>query len=338
MIGEARTYILPGSRVVPADFCGNHFKFTPVAGQSNRIHSHDMLGCHWWDCHTAAGTFNWSTLDAKIAAWGGGPWTYCLFGTPTWASARPTEPHAYGLGRMAEPANMTHLAEYVTALLGRYPTIDRLEVWNEPDIPSTDSLYWFSGTVAKFVEMCQTIHTAAKAARPTIKITGPGTTYYLSSPNWLDAFFAAGGAAYLDEYSIHGYQLQWATPHKALFGLLMNLDYLQKARAKAGVAVKPISISEFGQINPLPNVTSDSDLIAAYSRAMVAAAAAGVTHANWYQYDDTLFGYNTRPAVVQAVADMVALLPGSTLSDVYMITDTNGCRVAATINGTPYVW
>lgn len=338
MIGEARTYILPGALVVPADFCGQHYKGTPELSQGKRMHTHDMQGCRWWECNTAAGVYNWATLDAKIAAWGSRPVTYCMFGTPTWASARPAEAHAYGLGRMAEPSSMTYLADYVTALLTRYPTIDRIEVWNEPDIPNTQSLYWYSGSVATFVTMCQTIYNAAKAVRAGIKVTGPGTTYYLSNPNWLDAFFVAGGAAYLDEYSIHGYQLQYGTPHKALFGTLLNLDYLKKSISKNAAPIKPISISEFGQINPLPSVTSDDDLIAAYRRAIVVAAAAGLTHANWYQYDDSAFGYATRPAVVQAVADMVALLPGSTLSDVYMITDSNGCRVAATINGTPYVW
>lgn len=338
MIGQARTYILPGSLTVPADFCGQHFKFNPITGQGSRIHSHDMIGCRWWDCNTANGVYNWTTLDAKVALWGARPFTYCMFGTPTWASARPSETHAYGLGRMAEPSNMQFLTDYVTALINRYPTIDRIEVWNEPDIPATESLRWYSGTVATFVTMCQTIYTAAKAARPAIKVIGPGTTYYLSNPNWLDAFFAAGGAAYLDEYSIHGYQLQFATPHKALLGTLLNLDYLKKAISKAGAAQKPICISEFGQINPLPAATSDADLIAAYRRAIVAAAAAGLTHANWYQYDDSSFGYAGRVAVEQAVTSMITLLQGSTLSNVYLITDDNGLRLAATINGTAYEW
>lgn len=335
MIGRSLIHLLNGSRVVPVDFTGNHFKGTPVPAQAKHIVSHDMLGCRWWEINTSAGVYNWTTLDAKIAAYGSGSWTYCCFGTPTWASARPTEPHIYGPGRMAEPASMASLGNFVTALVTRYPTLTHVELWNEPDIPNTEPLYWYSGTVAKFVDMAQAIYNAAKAVRPAIKVIGPSSVLYLSAPNWLDAFFSAGGASYIDEASIHGYQLQWDTPHKALLGTMLNLDYLLKAASKAGIS-KPINITEFGQINPIPGALSDDVLIAGYRRAILAAAATGIKLASWYQYDDSTFGYFERPAVVAAVAQFVATLPGSTIEDVRLEVSGQGLRVLGRINGVAY--
>lgn len=335
MIGETTINVLNGSITVPSDFCGQHFKATPLTTQGKRIHSHDMQGVRWWEVNTANGVYDWSTLDAKIAAWGSGPWTYCMFGTPTWASARPTEAHAYGLGRMAEPSNMAYLTSFVTALVSRYPTLTSVEVWNEPDIPSTQSLYWYSGTVSAFVTMCQTIYNAVKAVNTSVIVEGAGTTYYLSSPNWLDSFFTAGGAAYLDRISTHGYQLQYGTPHKAMLGTLLNLDYIRKAMSKAGVS-KPIVISEYGQINPIPSELTDTQVIAGYKGAMVVAAGCGVQHANWYQYDDTTFGYSTRADVVSSISDFVTLLCGATLSNVGVRIVGENLSVTCTINGTAY--
>ncbi len=336
MIGAAELVILNGSITVPATFCGQHFKGTPNTTQGKRIHSHDMQGVRWWEVNTSNGVYDWSTLDAKISAWGAGPWTYCMFGTPTWASARPTEPHAYGLGRMAEPSSMAYLTSFVTALVNRYPTLTHVEVWNEPDIPSSQSLYWYSGTVATFVTMCQTIYNAVKAANPAVLVCGPGSTYYLSSPNWLDAFFVAGGAAYLDQYSIHGYQLQYGTPHKAMLGTFLNVKYLKESIAKNGAAVKPICISEFGQINPIPSTLTDDQVINAYKRAMVIAAALGLTHANWYQYDDSTFGYSTRTSVASAVSAFASALSGGTLDSVRVKIASEAITVTGNLGGVAF--
>lgn len=297
-----------------------------------------MQGCRWWNINTANGVYDWTVLDAKIAAYGSGPWTYCCFGTPTWASARPTESHPYGLGRGAEPANMQYLTDFVTALVNRYPTLTHVEVWNEPDLSlaSNPTGWWFSGTVAAFVTLCQTVFNASHAANPSVKVIGPGTVNYLSSPNWLDAFFAAGGASYLDAISMHGYQMQWGTNHKALLGTMMQLRYMRNALSKAGITGKDLYISEFGQINPLPSTMTDEEMIAAYRRAMVVAAASGVKHANWYQYDDASFGYQGRVSVELAVTALTTLLNGSTLSAVSL--NIPDMTVSATINGTQYTF
>jgi hypothetical protein len=231
---------------------------------------------------------------------------------------------------------MANLTAFVTALINRYPTLTHIEIWNEPDIPTSETYYWYSGSVATFVTMAQTIYNAAKAARPAIKVIGPGVVNYLSSPNWLDAAWAAGLDTYLDAVSIHAYQRQWGTPLKAFLGLAHSRQYLCNSRSKAGLAAKDIYVSELGQINPVARSISEDDLITGYRRAMVTAAALGYKYACWYHYDGPSFGYSGRSKITQAVVDMCALLPGSTLTNVYLSLPEQ--TVCATINGTTYEW
>lgn len=337
-MGYGRLEISRGATiVVPTDFVGNHFENAlPVPSQAKHMHSHDMRPCRWRDINTSSGVYDWSGLDARVSAYGSGTWTYCCWGTPTWASARPAEVHPYWNGAGAEPASMSTLAAFVTALVTRYPTLTHIEVWNEPDIPTTEQYYWYSGSASTFVTMAETIKTAAKAVRPGIKIIGPGTVNYLSSPNWLDAVWAAGLDAHLDAVSLHAYQMQWHTPLKAFLGLAHSRQYMLNSRSKAALPAKDIYVSEFGQINPVARNMTEAEIITGYRRAMVAAAALGYKHACWYHYDGPSFGYTGRQAIVDAVAEMCSLLPGSTLTDVYLKLPEQ--TVCATINGVPYEW
>lgn len=331
--------LLSGSLAVPADFCGNHFKGLPVPSQGRHLNTHDMAGCAPYEINTADAVFNWSGLDAAIAAWGSQSWTYCLWGTPRWASARPNEtvPNSSKIGAAAEWADNAKLTAFVTALVNRYPTLTHVEIWNEPDIPTNTSTppYWFSGTMTAFVSMASAIYAAVKAARPAVVVIGPGVVSYAQNPAWLDSFYAAGGDAYVDAYSYHGYQSQYATPWKALLGQYHNLRYLHSSRSKAGLPNKSIYCSEMGQTNPLPAMMTDDQIIQGYRRSMIVAAAAGAKHANWYCYDGFPFDYKGRPAVESAVAQFVTLLSGSTLSEVAMDTET--FQIVCRINGYPYV-
>jgi hypothetical protein len=339
-MGNGRIDLTRGaSVVVPADFVGGHTENAlPPVGHFVHWVSFESRPCRWFDINTADGVFDWSGLDARVAALGGMAWTYTVWGTPTWASARPGEAHPYRAGCAAEPADMTKLGAFVTALVTRYPTLTNIEVWNEPDIDSaTHTYFWYSGTVAKFVEMATTTRTAAKAVRPAVNIIGPGSVNYLSAPNWLDAVWAAGLDAQLDGISFHAYQMQWGTPYKALLGIAHNSQYMTSSRSRAGLGnSKPRYITEFGQINPTAVDTPDAALIAGYQRAMVAAAALGYRYAAWYTFDGPVFAYQGRRAVEQAVRDMAAFLPGKTLTDTYI--EVPEMRVHATVNGSPYSW
>lgn len=334
---SGRINISKGATItVPNDFCGNHWSSElPSYLQGRHFRVFSNKDTNWWRINTSAGVYNWGILDRYVAAWGARPWTYVVWGTPTWASARPSEVHQYGNGLMAEPSSMTYLSDFITQVVTRYPTMTHIEVWNEPDMAAPlNPPYWFSGSVATFVTMCQTIYNAAKAVRTSIKVLGPGTVNYLSSPNWLDAFFAAGGASYLDAVSIHGYQIQYATPLKAFLGLSHQLNYVQKALSAGGVTGKDLYMSEFGQLNPTTESLPDEAYLIGYKRAMVTAAALGFKYGIWFIYDADEFGYSGRVAVEEGIRDFINLFSGSTLSNVWLNVPEQ--TVSATINGVSY--
>lgn len=322
--------------MVPADFCGNHWDaIDPVPAQGKHMMAFEMNNCSWRSINTSAGVYDWTRLDACVSAWGARPWIGNPWGTPTWASARPAEAHVYGLGAAAEPAVMADLGTYVTQLVNRYPTMSHIEVWNEPDVAAPmDPPLWYTGSVATFVTMCQTVYNAAKAARPGIVVLGPGTVNYLSSPNWLDAWFAAGGASYVDAYSIHGYQTQYGTPLKAFLGVAHQLQYLHNARSKNGIVNKDIYITEFGQTNPGGRYFTTEAYVTGYKRAMLFAAATGVKMASWYNHDGPTMGYNGRTDIEAEIAAFITLLSGATLTNVWLNVPSQ--TISATINGVDY--
>lgn len=91
----------------------------------------------WGTQNPAPGVYDWQNTDAiynQIVVNEGREMLVTLYGTPQWASARPYETgYSYGrTGFGAEPYNMQHWADYIDALITRYPLLKYFEVWNEP--------------------------------------------------------------------------------------------------------------------------------------------------------------------------------------------------------------
>jgi hypothetical protein len=115
-----------------------------------------------------------------------------------------------------------------------------------------------------------------------------------------------------------------------------SLQYFHRARSKAGAPQKDIYITETGQINPIPPNVSDADLVAGFWRGLIAAAATGCKYSAWFVYDGATFGYKTRPAMVAAMEQACALLPGATLTDAVLNLPEQ--TVSCKINGVTYNW
>jgi hypothetical protein len=343
-VGTSQVAISRGPVNVPAAFTGMHFNLRPFsattfAAQGKAYNSHDAQGTAWFQIHTASGTFNWTALDAWVAALpNGASWTYCIWGTPSWCSSDPAASNPYQNGTTAPATDISAagpLAAFVTALCQRYPTLARLEVWNEPDIQPSLPPIWWTGTVAQFITQTQTIHDAAKAVRSGIQIIGPCCTFYIGTPNWLSQFIAAGGLNYVDAVSLHAYQIQWPTKANPLLGICHALQYHYNAMSNNGIAPssKDFYCTEFGLLG-IGASLSDAEYIAAYKRGMLVAAAAGFKEANWYAYDDSAMGYAGRPAVEAAVAAFNDLLCGATVSA--CVVNLPELTVTANIRGTVY--
>lgn len=325
--------VIPVTRAavaVPVDFVGNHFQQAlPVVGQYKHAVLHDSAGCEWFAINTANGVYNWTKLDAFVAAVGANSWTYVVWGTPLWASARPAEVSPYyPTASRAEPASMASLATFITALCNRYVGLARIEIWNEPDLPE-----WYSGTVATFVTLAQTVYSAAKAVRGGIDVIGPGHVEYLNT--WFAQFLAAGGAATSDAWSVHGYLTQWASSNASVIGLLLSMRNLYLVTSNAGASKSRIYLTEFGHFNARVELT-DAAYVLAFQRGMLVAAALGIKQASWYAYDDALMGYSGRSAVLAGITAFIGLISGATLTNVSI--NMPECSVSANINGTDYLF
>jgi len=168
-------------------------------------------GLSWANLEPRPGQFNFRRMDIYVAAARAhSASSMYVFGVPpAWASARPAEPAPYGLGSAAEPANMADWDRYVTAVVQRYKgRIAFYELWNEPnfaDIPGDlvglgDLFY--TGSVAKMVEMAQRARAIIDREDPAARLLTPGVT---AQTKRLELFLASGGGAYVSGVAFHYY-------------------------------------------------------------------------------------------------------------------------------------
>jgi len=126
-------------------------------------------------------------------------------GTPAWAVADQSacKPKSGVNFCTIPPDNIQDWANYVTAFMAHYngvvmPHVKFLEVWNEANI----SLFW-SSTYAAMVALAQAayplVHTDPYTQLLTPSVVGP------YGGVWMIAYLNAGGAAYADGGTFHGY-------------------------------------------------------------------------------------------------------------------------------------
>ena len=120
----------------------------------------DQTGTTWASLEPAKGIWDFSLLDLAVqdALKNHTQIVLTLGQSPSWASARPTEPSFYGVGAPAEPKDVKDWINYLQTVATRYRgKIFNYEIWNEPNDPQ-----YFSGTIPKLVQLTQ-------LARQTLK-------------------------------------------------------------------------------------------------------------------------------------------------------------------------
>lgn len=318
---------------VPSDFFGIHFHRLsnnttqwPAELSPRCVRSHDS-GLRWQEIQPGnAATFDWSRLDAwldKVELHGCSP-VFTVFGTPAWASSRPTEASAYGInGLAAEPANMSDLANFVTAVAQRYGArIPYYEVWNEPNLPG-----FYTGTKAKLVDMVKAVSVAAKAGNPAAKIICPAITNFTETSGssgelYLTALLtqqdtAATGTllTWIDIVGVHLYRNNLTTP---IYGMVQRI---KTALAAAGYGSLELWDTEAGILSPYPNTLPDAAYIQLMQRRLIATAASGVKKQFWYSYDHTYMGFMARPAVLAGYMQIVNFLAGKSIISAVQLFD-----------------
>lgn len=320
--------------VFPSKFFGMHFNRYPGSTVVNKqlsystVRSHDG-GLRWQQIETSKGVFNWTYFDQWMSTHSSKDIIFTIFGTPTWASARPAEGNAYNIpGLCAEPANMQDLADFVDALMVRAAgRISYFEVYNEPQ-----SLGFWTGTVAKLSEMTRIVSQRVKAAMPTAKIIcspvtgwsptagGVSETYFT---NYLNASDGSTGTAkdWIDIVGVHLY-----CPGGTTRNLPGMIDRIKAAMTTLGISSKPIWDTESGILSPDFLYISPQRKRDLFFTQAILSAAKGIERSCWYTYDHTTMGFASEDDFREWRENLVALYAGKNIvivvayySDVYAV-------------------
>jgi hypothetical protein len=248
----------------------------------------------WADVNPAKGVFQWAVLDYHVsrARAHGADVIMTLGRTPRWASARPTEPSAYGPGQAAEPALDQYWQDWVRAVATRYQgKIRYWEIWNEPNDPA-----FFSGSAEKLVDLSRQAYTILKTSDPQNQVLSP-SPYEIS---YLDYYLSLGGGAVADVIGYHFYLDE--APEALANWYIPRVWAVLEAH---GQAAKPLWNTEGGYLRPVipgPKTLSD-DLGAAYlARTYLLNWAGGVSRFYFYAWDN-----HTTTNIELTAADDVAL-------------------------------
>lgn len=320
--------LLASNLTVPSGFFGMHilsqtrYADIPSLGNFGAARTHDT-SCHWYQIEKTQGVYDWTRLDAFVAANAGKQILYTLFGTPPFYSTDTTDaqasPYSNGAGgyltRIASNPNstgLTALSAFIAALVARYPGI-AIEVWNEPN--SVNSAYrWWWGTQQELANIIRIVDLASAGAT----IVAPATVGWVSTGtarSYLEATLALTAVG--DSTPVHN-RVDVIAAHlygaeSSARGVTGLIAAVQAAQSTLGIN-KPVWDTETGfltaaQGNDTTGYTDDG-----YVRRMLAhwftCAASGVARSFWYAYDQAAMGYRSRPGVVAAVAAVINALAG----------------------------
>lgn len=194
-------------------------------------------GTQWWRVESSKGAFDWSRLDAEVAAWSQvyEDIVFCLGQTPDWASGVEGK----GWTRPAPPKDVQDAADFVTALLTRYPQITAVECWNEPENP-----IFYNGSVEYLAEITVAQARAARAVRSDVAIAGACPQSFADGGAYLRQYLAAVRAldpGALNAISVHTYVMPRQPEH-----MLHLIQRIRQIANQEGFGHLPIWSTEFG--------------------------------------------------------------------------------------------
>ena len=321
------TSLVASAVTTGAQFFGAHVKYAENAAQSEcsigTVRSHDIENgkSRWQFIETSDNVWDFTALDAWVDAHyrAGRDMVFTLFGTPTWASARPTERNAYSdqdpevvqynRGIAAEPSDMTKWDRFCTKIAIRYlGKIKYYEVWNEPNYQNdgtgpTSTFGYFTGTYAKLAEMVRRASQAIKAVDPSVKIICPPTTAWATTAGGTAETYFTGMLAASDGAA--GAMKNWidivGVPLYILGNDITKMS-LMIDRVKAGMTTAGVSGLEIWDTESAPIAPDVSGMSAQAAqlfivRSMMIQAAKGVARTIYFQYDDPTMGIKHTGAV-----------------------------------------
>lgn len=268
--------------------------------------------------------------------------------TPSWASARPTEPSANGLGFSAEPKNIADWEKYVRTVISRYRgRIKFYELWNEPyysDLRGYTTKGHFSGSVTQMIELAKITRNVINELDPHAKLISPSCTGGESiGLDCTEAFLKAGGGKLVDVIGFHFYMLPERIPRiaKKIHTLMRKYEvqslplwntesgYLVNGTDKATATIPNLG-------DPFDFVVTQDALPGYVLRAMLLSAVSGISRYYHFSWDIPTMhlmwkkGIEPTPAST-GYAQSVRWLRGTTIVDMKI---ENGIASSGAISRT----
>jgi hypothetical protein len=248
-----------------------------------------------------------------------------LGSTPKWASVRPEEECAYGVGCAAEPRDVEAWRVYVRRVASGFrESIECFEPWNEVSFPREPGLaegerggslgHFFSGSARDMVEISRATYQEVKAANAGACVLSPS---FHSSGDWiekLDRFLAVGGGRWFDVLSFHFYF--GTEPEETIVGM----KRVQETLSKYGLGQRRIWNTEVGipfhlTAERIKAIGYDDLVYAMTLRTYLVNFGSGIERVYWYAWDNEQFGIsggtNNRGVGAQAIRASISLLRGT---------------------------
>lgn len=302
-------------RVLP-NFFGLHIKkrthdsLVDISFGTVRSHDNENGKFRWQHIEPSDNVWDFAAVDSWVDAHykAGKDLVFTLFGTPAWASARPTEQGIYGefnKGLQAEPdpTKMDRWDRFCAKVAARYAgKIKYYEVWNEPNYNNNGTTtthateFFFSGTFAKLSEMARRANQSIKAVDPTAKIIAPPVMNWnvlpgQSAETYFTGMLAASDGAtgtmkdWVDILGVHLY-----VSGNSITSIPLMIDRINAAKVTAGVTSKEVWDTESAPFAPdiIDMASYKANLYMA--RFMLVTASLGIARTIYYQYDHDTMG------------------------------------------------
>lgn len=300
---QGGVHISAQGEIVPSSYFGLHIHGMvlprPYTGKPTSWPDVGFSCWRLWDAAVAwpslepkKGDWHFETLDQYVAAADMHHVQVLLpLGlSPLWASSRPNEKSAYGLGFAAEPKDLADWRDYVRTVATRYKGhIHDFEIWNEPN-----SKQFYTGDVDHMVLLTKEANKILKEIDSSNRLISPAATEF-SGVLWLQEFLKKGGGSYTDVIGYHFYVMP--QPPEAMVPLIKQVKDLM---AETGNAAKPLWNTETGwKIGGCAGLQTksasdkgltDRDAAAYLVRSYVLAWASGVSRFYFYAWDNREMG------------------------------------------------
>ena len=333
-------------------FFGSHVKYRQNNDQSEcsigAVRSHDMADgkARWQYIEPSDNVWDFDALDNWVNAHyaAGRDLVFTLFGTPQWASARPTErnaysdqdpePYQYNRGITAEPSDMSKWDRFCAKVAQRYKgKIKYYEVWNEPNYQNDGTgaigtYGFFSGTYAKLAEIVRRANQAIKAIDPDAKIICPATTVWATTAGGTAEQYFTGMLAapsgdagntpmknWIDIVGVHLY-----VGGNDITKMPQMIDRVKAAMTIAGVSDKELWDTESAPISPDVSAMPVEAAKLFIARSMIIQTAKGVARTFYFQYDEPSMGIK-RTRIVSYRERIRELLMGGKIQSAYIFAD-----------------